>query len=92
MKRYGAWANNHVAHMKPEVKGDWVRYADAQATVEALQRERDEANLYRAQARANQESLAACVDRDVRKIKDLQAALDAEREKVKALQSTEEVI
>ena len=66
--------------------------SDAQATVEALQRERDEANLYRDQARANQESLAACVDRDVRKIKDLQAALDAEREKVKGLHEITKVI
>ena len=37
MERYGAWANNHVAQMKPEVKGDWVRYADAQATIAALE-------------------------------------------------------
>lgn len=37
MERYGTWANNHVAQMKPEVKGDWVRYADAQATIAALE-------------------------------------------------------
>mgnify|MGYP000938616492 FL=1 len=76
----------------PSENGSVVKYADAQATVEALQRERDEANLYRDQARANQESLAACVDRDVRKIKDLQAALDAEREKVKGLHEITKVI
>lgn len=82
---YGLFEKNpkRVDSRTPETTLEVVKLADAQATVEALQRERDEANLYRDQARANQESLAACVDRDVRKIKDLQAALDAEREKVK---------
>ena len=37
MEQYGAWANNHVAQMKPEAKGDWVRFTDAQATIAALQ-------------------------------------------------------
>lgn len=62
---------NKLRHQeREEMKALTRKLADAQATVEALQRERDEANLYRDQARANQESLAACVDRDVRKIKD----------------------
>ena len=37
MEQYGAWANNHVAQMKPEAKGDWVRFTDAQATIAALE-------------------------------------------------------
>ena len=33
LERYGVWANNHVAQMKPEVKGDWVRYSDVEAAL-----------------------------------------------------------
>ena len=55
--------------------------ATLQAQLEAVRRERDEAKLYLTQERANRDSLAACVDRDVQKIKDLQASLDTEREK-----------
>ena len=51
--------------------GEWVLYADAQATVEALQRERDE-------WKASCNLVEGVLKRD-----DLQAALDAEREKVK---------
>lgn len=39
--RFGAWANNHVAQMKPEPKGDWVRFTDHQQTVERLERENE---------------------------------------------------
>jgi len=37
LERFGAWANNHVAQMKPEVKGDWVRHSDVEATIADLQ-------------------------------------------------------
>lgn len=49
--------------------------ARLQAQLEAVRRERDEAQLYLTQERANKDSLAACLDRDVKKIKDLQTAL-----------------
>ena len=58
--------------------------ADAQAQLEAVRRERDEVNLYLTQERANKDSLAACVDRDVQKIKDLQAVLAVVRAKAKS--------
>ena len=107
MERYGAWANNHVAQMKPEVKGDWVRYADAQATVEALRSELDLTQTAHAQTmrwwdEAKQQVEALQRERDHAKkmeavqkevadnqtwhVRELRAALDAEREKVRTVE------
>ena len=49
--------------------------ADAQRALDAAQARVKELELYLTQERANRDSLAACVDRDVKKIKELQAQL-----------------
>ena len=58
--------------------------ATLQAQLRQVVGERDEAQLYLTQERANKDSLAACVDRDVQKIKDLQAVLAVVRAKAKS--------
>ena len=50
---------------------------DAQRALDAAQARVKELELYLTQERANRDSLAACVDRDVKKIKELQAQLAA---------------
>ena len=54
---------------------EWVRAADAQRALDAEREKVKELELYLTQERANRDSLAACVDRDVKKIKELQAQL-----------------
>ena len=61
-----------------KVKADQdVRLADLQAELERVRGELVETSLYLQQERANRDSLAACVDRDVKTIKELRTLIAA---------------
>ena len=82
MERYWAWEYG-AGDQKKAI--ELVRAADAQATVEALQRERDDLQVQLRLSRFNQENAEAEYNGLQAQIRTLTQQLDAERAKVKRL-------